>query len=135
MRGGKARNSELMTIEKYWRKNMKRKILSVLLTVAMTVSVLAGCGNGNAGEQTDGNTSETTGDTQNSGTDASADSAEAVELETITVWSFFNKADGKISIMKKKFVKNKLQNLMPEKEKNWESKLIIRYMEMVIPIH
>ena len=66
---------------------MKRKILSVLLTVAMTVSVLAGCGNGNAGEQTDGNTSETTGDTQNSGTDASADSAEAVELETITVWS------------------------------------------------
>lgn len=35
---------------------MKRKILSVLLTVAMTVSVLAGCGNGNAGEQTDGNT-------------------------------------------------------------------------------
>ena len=37
---------------------MKRKILSVLLTVAMTVSVLAGCGNGNAGEQTDGNTSE-----------------------------------------------------------------------------
>ena len=62
---------------------MKRKILSVLLTVAMTVSVLAGCGNVNAGEQTDG----TTGDTQNSGTDASADSAEAVELETITVWS------------------------------------------------
>lgn len=66
---------------------MKRKILSVLLAVTMTASVLAGCGNSNTGGQTDSEPAETTADSKSSETDASDDSSQAVEMETITVWS------------------------------------------------
>lgn len=66
---------------------MKRKILSVLLAVTMTASVLAGCGNSNTGGQTDNEPAEITADSESSGTDVADDNSEAVEMETITVWS------------------------------------------------
>lgn len=64
---------------------MKRKIVAVLLTVAMTVSVLAGCGSNGTTTEADGsNAQEAASNAENDGTDSSSDD---VEMETITVWS------------------------------------------------
>ena len=49
---------------------MKKKVLSLLLTVAMTASLLVGCGSGNAAETTDAATEEAAPEEETASEDA-----------------------------------------------------------------
>ena len=62
---------------------MKKKVLSLLLTVAMTASLLVGCGSGNAAETTDAATEEAAPEEETASEDA-ADTEESAEAEEST---------------------------------------------------
>ena len=61
---------------------MKKKVLSLLLTVAMTASLLVGCGSGNAAETTDAATEEAAPEEETASEDA--DTEESAEAEEST---------------------------------------------------
>ena len=61
---------------------MKKKIVSLLLTAAMTITLLAGCGNSDNSTSTSGSANNTQADAaQDAGSSSAADSGEAVTIK------------------------------------------------------
>lgn len=77
---------------------MKKKIVSLLLTAAMAATLLAGCGNSDAGASTGGsaqnNAQEDTAGSDSAAADAGSDSA-ADSGEAVTIKLFSNLPDRK----------------------------------------
>ena len=88
--------------------NMKRKLMAILLSCAMTATILAGCGGAaepaatdaapaaDAAEDTAADTADTAADTSADTTTESATPASGGESGTINLWAFTDEVPGMV---------------------------------------